>query len=230
MYRYDESSRVLSLVATHSRDHLVATALALSPRPLVASFDDRGKEHSQTCAPLVALADRTTRTVAVLSLPRFNSRSSATRPPFSVVGDSNGNGVRGGHDDSGEEEAGDAVKQLHLMSVWPCREKVTSLVAAASGQQESAVDSDDDGCEDNNRDEDEQRRRHQRHRHRHQRVVDEASRFAGGSGRDRPDMFLMGTGSGTVWTAGVEPPPPPAMVSRALLKHHERTSHVDPER
>eukprot|EP00752_Nemacystus_decipiens_P002970 g2759.t1 len=197
IYRYNESSRTLSLVAAHSRDRLVVTALALSPRPLDTSGGSCGQEHSsETSAPLVALADRTTGTVAVLSISR-SSPPTATTHTAVRDGADNGTDDRGG-DGSGEEGAGVAARHLRLLSVWPCRENVTALVVAASLGQANWVDCEDDECEDDHRGKDEQHRRHQRHRryrHRYQDVVDEASRFAGASGRNRADMFLMGTAS-----------------------------------
>lgn len=215
MHRYNESSRVLSLVATHSRDRLVVTALALSPRPLVASVGGcEQEEHSVSSVPLVALADRTTQTVAVLALPCFNSRISATHTPISGGADS-GTGGRGG-DGSGDEEMVDAVRHLRLISVWPCREKVTSLVASGKA---NAVDYDGKEDEDDRRGEDQQQ--HWRRQH----VVSEASRFAGDSERNGAGMFLMGTASGAVWTVAVETPNS-LMKSSALLE----TSQVDPER
>lgn len=179
----------------------MVTALALSPRPLAISDAGCEQGRSNDPSPLVALADGTTRTVAVLALPRSNRPSSTTHIPINGGTDDGADG-RGGDDGGDEEGRGGAVGHLRLVSVWPCREKVTSLVAA-SGTPTDLVDSEDGGRKNDNRGEEQQ---HQRRQHQHQQVLDEASRFAGGCGRNRGGMFLVGSASGTVWTVEVQAP------------------------
>lgn len=189
-------------MATHSRDRLVVTALALSPRPPAPGAGGRERERSEVPAPLVALADRTTRTVAVLAVSRLTPPSSTT-PPHVSGGIANGVDGRGG-DGGGEEGTGGAVGHLHLLSVWPCREKVTALVGAAASEMVKAnlVDRGGDEHKADSRGENQEHQQLRRHQHPRQHIANVALGFAGG-------MFLMGTTKGVVWTVGVETPNSP---------------------
>lgn len=199
LHRYDESARTLSLVARHSRDSLVVDVLALSPHP---SFPPAptgvGVGEGETMAvngiPLVAVADRTTKTVAVLACTprRFTAASTcnggATRN-VSDVEEEEADIVmphRGGGDDDIDRSSGGAavdgavrngscdsnVRPLRLLSVWPCQDKVASLVAASGS------------------------------------VVDNRAppMYAGGLDENDGGLFLLGTGCGEVLTVGIDAP------------------------
>lgn len=181
----------------------MVTALALSTHPSATSVGGCEQEN-KSFVPLVALADWTTRTVAVLASPRLNSCSSTTHKPTRGGTDDGSDGR--GSDGSGEEGTGGAVRYLRLVSVRPCREKVTSLIAASGTA--NLVDSDDGEYEDGKCGADQEQQQHQQQKHPHQHMVTAASRFAGDLGRNRGNisMFLVGTTSGAVSTFGVGTP------------------------
>lgn len=231
LLRFDETSLVLSLVATHARDNLVVTALALSPRPfcLRVGAEEDGNNDTLTHIPLVAVSDRTTSTVAVLACSRLHR--GATKAPIANAATDNGHwrggGVEEGSGDTMREggdsangagstsgSPGSVVDQLRLLTVWPCN-NVTSLVAASGAPLSSEPD--DDGHEHDGHGQEQQQQQHHQHQHHqqqeqyrqeqhHHQHTDRTSRLSGGSGRIGGDMFLLGTASGAVYTFGVDAP------------------------
>lgn len=222
--RFDENVLALSLVATHLRDSLVVTSLALSPRPVYPPpvNGKEGNNNHVTNIPLVALADRTTRTVAVLACSRVHRGSTKARVANNDAADGLGSGggvvegrgstMRdgGGIADGAGSPSGspvNVVDQLRLLAVWPCNEKVTSLAAAASGVPLSTESYDDGNEHDDNGQErqyQQQQQQQQNQQHQQQRTDDRRSRLSGGSRRIEGDNFFLGTASGTVLTFGVD--------------------------
>ncbi|CAM9107800.1 unnamed protein product, partial [Hapterophycus canaliculatus] len=156
LYRFDETLRELTLVATHSRDNLVVTALELSVRPIFPSAFYSVEEGSgEGMAALLAVADLTTRTVAVLACPGIPLTNSSTSDGSIYRGGDIGSGEEANHTTrsciiSGNDHRSDGggsrrctsapgtaavgsqdrdVALLRLVSVWPCQDKVTSLAS-----------------------------------------------------------------------------------------------------
>ena len=210
--RFDECSKTLTLVATHSRDSFVVTALALSPDPFFANVVGDLKETKEGAAvPLVALADRTTKTVAVLAFPRFGTPRSTTSSQNSPTPPANTNGTdrnSGCSSDRGDGYTSNAVGHLRLLSLWPCRDKVVSLVA--SSQAPALPTSDSEGPEDEDRGGNEERHQQQNQqdqRQRQPRHTDKLpSRYFRGSWKTAGEMFVACTASGQVWEFGLDAP------------------------
>lgn len=199
LHRYDESARTVSLVARHARDSLIVDVLALSPHP---SFPPAptgvgvwgGETTAVNGIPLVAVADRTTKTVAVLActprrLPAASTRNGSANRNVSDVEEEEADIVlphRGGGDDdidrSSRGAAADGaarkgscdsnVRSLRLLSVWPCQDKVTSLVAASGSVADNRA----------------------------------PPMHTGGLDENDGRLFVLGTGCGEVFTVGVDAP------------------------
>lgn len=151
--RFNKGSKTLSLVATHARDSLVVTTLALSPGPFFTSvLGEESETQERSELPFVALADQTTKTIAVLACPRLHvprSTSSSQSSPTTTATASalyNSSPSSSGDGDEGES---DAVRRLRLLSVRRCQDKVASLVT--SSEASMLLDSDDEPVEDEER-------------------------------------------------------------------------------
>ncbi|CAM9384098.1 unnamed protein product [Ectocarpus sp. 6 AP-2014] len=196
---YDESARTLCLVARHARDSLIVDVLALSPH---SSFPPaptgvgvgRGETTAVNGIPLVAVADRTTKTVAVLActhrrLPAASTRDGNANRNVSDIEEEEADIVMphcgGGDDDIDRSNRGAAVdgaarkgscdsnvRLLRLLSVWPCQDKVTSLVAASGSVADNRA----------------------------------PPMYTGGLDENDGRLFLLGTGCGEVLTVGIDAP------------------------
>ncbi|CAM9475795.1 unnamed protein product [Ectocarpus sp. 4 AP-2014] len=195
---YDESARTLCLVARHARDSLIVDVLALSPHPSFPPAPTgvgvgRGETTAVNGIPLVAVADRTTKTVAVLActhrrLPAASSRNGSANRNVSDIAEEEADVVMphrgGGNDDIDQTSRGaaadgaaikgscDNVRSLRLLSVWPCQDKVTSLVAASGSVADNRA----------------------------------PPMYTGELDENDGRLFLLGTGCGEVLTVGIDAP------------------------
>ncbi|CAM9404952.1 unnamed protein product [Ectocarpus fasciculatus] len=156
---YDERARTMSLIARHSRDSLIVDVLALSRHPSFPPVPTgvcvgEGETTAVNGIPLVAVGDRTTNTVAILActsrrLPAASTRNDGANRNVSDIEEEGEADVvmphRGGGDDDIDRSTRGAaadegarkgscnsdVRPLRLLSVWPCQDKITSLVAAS---------------------------------------------------------------------------------------------------
>lgn len=113
----------------------MVTTLALSPGPFFASvLGDENETKEESALPLVALADQTTKTTAVLACPGLHVPRSTSSSQSSLKTTVNApyNSWSSSGDDAGGDDEGTsgAVGQMRLLSVQRCHDKVVSLVAS----------------------------------------------------------------------------------------------------